>query len=123
MTKKTILIVDDSTSLRAAVRIALDTAGYDVVEAADGQDALGKLDGRKLHLVISDVNMPRLDGYGFVAAMKQKPSYKYTPVVMLTTEDSAAKKERGREAGVKAWIVKPFQPPTLLNVVSKLVLP
>jgi len=123
MTKKTILIVDDSTSLRAAVRIALDSAGYDVVEAADGQDALGKLDGRKLHLVISDVNMPRLDGYGFVTAMKQKASYKYTPVVMLTTEDSAAKKERGREAGVKAWIVKPFQPPTLLNVVSKLVLP
>lgn len=123
MTKKTILIVDDSTSMRAAVRIALDSAGYDVVEAADGQDALGKLDGRKLHLVISDVNMPRLDGYGFVTAMKQKPSYKYTPVVMLTTEDSAAKKERGREAGVKAWIVKPFQPPTLLNVVSKLVLP
>ncbi len=123
MTKKTILIVDDSTSLRAAVRIALDSAGYDVVEASDGQDALGKLDGRKLHLVISDVNMPRLDGYGFVAAMTQKASYKYTPVVMLTTEDSAAKKERGREAGVKAWIVKPFQPPTLLNVVSKLVLP
>lgn len=120
---KTILIVDDSSSLRMAVRIALTSAGYEVVEAEDGKQALGKLDGRKYHLVISDVNMPNLDGYGFVTAMKQMPNYKYTPVVMLTTEDGNDKKERGREAGVKAWIVKPFVPPQLLNVVSKLVMP
>jgi len=120
---KTILIVDDSSSLRMAVRIALTSAGYEVIEAEDGKAALAKLDGRKLHLVISDVNMPNLDGYGFVQAMKQMPAYKYTPVVMLTTEDSNEKKERGRDAGAKAWIVKPFQPPQLLTVVSKLVMP
>jgi two-component system chemotaxis response regulator CheY len=106
-----------------AVRIALSGAGYEVVEAEDGKQALTKLDGRKYHLVISDVNMPNLDGYGFVTAMKQMAAYKYTPVVMLTTEDSDDKKERGREAGAKAWIVKPFLPPQLLNVVSKLVMP
>jgi two-component system chemotaxis response regulator CheY len=120
---KTILVVDDSSSLRMAVRIALTGAGYEVVEAEDGKQALTKLDGRKYHLVISDVNMPNLDGYGFVQAMKQLAAYKYTPVVMLTTEDSNDKKERGREVGAKAWIVKPFLPPQLLNVVSKLVMP
>lgn len=120
---KTILVVDDSSSLRIAVRIALTGAGYEVVEAEDGKQALTKLDGRKYHLVISDVNMPNLDGYGFVQAMKQLAAYKYTPVVMLTTEDSNEKKERGREVGAKAWIVKPFLPPQLLNVVSKLVMP
>jgi two-component system chemotaxis response regulator CheY len=120
---KTILVVDDSSSLRMAVRIALSGAGYEVVEAEDGKQALTKLDGRKYHLVISDVNMPNLDGYGFVQAMKQLAAYKYTPVVMLTTEDSNDKKERGREVGAKAWIVKPFLPPQLLNVVSKLVMP
>jgi two-component system chemotaxis response regulator CheY len=121
--KKTILIVDDSTSLRTAVRIALSDAGYDVVEAEDGAKALAKLDGRKYHLVISDVNMPNLDGFAFVQAMKQKPAYKYTPVVMLTTEAGEEKKEKGRLAGAKAWVVKPFVPPQLLNVVSKLVMP
>jgi two-component system chemotaxis response regulator CheY len=121
--KKTILVVDDSTSLRTAVRIALNDAGYDVVEAEDGQAALGKLDGRKYHLVVSDVNMPRLDGISFVAAMKQMPNYKYTPVVMLTTEAGQDKMAKGKAAGAKAWMVKPFIPPQLIDVVSKLVMP
>lgn len=120
---KSILIVDDSSSLRKAVQIALQGAGYEVVEAEDGKHALTKLDGRKYHLVISDVNMPNLDGYGFVTAMKQMPAYKYTPVVMLTTENGDDKKEKGKAAGAKAWIVKPFLPPQLLDVVSKLVMP
>ncbi len=120
---KTILIIDDSSSLRKAVQIALVGAGYEVVEAEDGKQGLSKLDGRKYHLVISDVNMPNLDGYGFVEAMKQLPAYKYTPVVMLTTENGDDKKERGRQVGAKAWIVKPFLPPQLLTVVSKLVMP
>jgi two-component system, chemotaxis family, chemotaxis protein CheY len=120
---KTILVVDDSSSLRTAVRIALAGAGYEVVEADDGRNALTKLDGRKFHLVISDVNMPNLDGFGFVTAMKQMPAYKYTPVVMLTTEAGENKKAQGKAAGAKAWIVKPFLPPQLLDVVSKLVLP
>jgi two-component system chemotaxis response regulator CheY len=120
---KTILVVDDSSSLRTAVRIALTGEGYDVVEAEDGKVALSKLDGRKYHLVISDVNMPNMDGFTFVQTMKQNPSYKYTPVVMLTTESGDDKKERGKAAGAKAWIVKPFQPPQLLKVVSTLVMP
>lgn len=120
---KKILVVDDSGSLRTAVRIALQTAGYEVEEAADGEQALAKLDGRKYHLVISDVNMPQLDGLSMVRQMKTRPAYKYTPVVMLTTEVDAAKKEQGRLAGAKAWVVKPFQPPMLLDVVNRLVMP
>ncbi len=120
---KTIMIVDDSASLRQVVSIALTGAGYDVVEAFDGRDALTKLDGRKIHLVISDVNMPRLDGIGFVQEMKTVPAYKFTPVIMLTTESGDAKKRQGQEAGAKAWVVKPFQPQQMLNAVAKLVLP
>ena len=120
---KTILVVDDSASLRQVVSIALKGAGYDVVEACDGKDALGKLDGRKVHLVISDVNMPNMDGITFVKAAKQLPAYKFTPVIMLTTEAGEAKKQEGQAAGAKAWVVKPFQPAQMLTAVSKLVLP
>ncbi|MBV8037752.1 response regulator, partial [Roseateles sp.] len=84
--KKTILIVDDSASLRQVVGIALRGAGYDVIEACDGQDALNKLTGQKVHLMISDVNMPNMDGISFVKAVKQRPAYRFTPIVMLTTE-------------------------------------
>ena len=83
---KTILVVDDSASIRQVVSIALKGAGYSVIEAVDGKDALGKLDGQRINLVISDVNMPNMDGISFVKEMKQKPSYKFTPVIMLTTE-------------------------------------
>lgn len=120
---KTILVVDDSASLRQVVSIALKGAGYDVVEASDGKDALSKLDGRKVHLVISDVNMPNMDGITFVKEMKKLPSYKFTPVVMLTTENQEAKKAEGQAAGAKAWMVKPFAPAQMLNAVSKLILP
>ncbi|UZD97768.1 response regulator [Pseudomonas corrugata] len=120
---KTIMIVDDSASLRQVVSIALKSAGYDTVEACDGKDALSKLDGRKLHLIISDVNMPNMDGLTFVRAAKQLPAYKFTPVIMLTTEVSDAKKQEGQAAGAKAWVVKPFQPAQMLTAVSKLVLP
>jgi two-component system, chemotaxis family, chemotaxis protein CheY len=120
---KTILIVDDSTSFRQVVGMALKGAGYDVVEACDGKDALSKLDGRKYHLIISDVNMPNLDGIGFVRAAKELASYKFTPVIMLTTVSGEDKKAEGKAAGVRAWVVKPFQPPVLLDAVSKLVLP
>jgi two-component system chemotaxis response regulator CheY len=120
---KTIMIVDDSASLRQVVSIALKSAGYETVEACDGKDALSKLDGRKLHLIISDVNMPNMDGLTFVRAAKQLPAYKFTPVIMLTTEVSDAKKQEGQTAGAKAWVVKPFQPAQMLTAVSKLVLP
>ena len=120
---KTILIVDDSASIRQVVSLTLKGAGYDVVDAIDGKDALTKLDGRKINLVISDVNMPNMDGISFVKAMKVLPAYKFTPVIMLTTEGSEAMKRDGQAAGAKAWVVKPFQPAQMLDAVSKLILP
>lgn len=120
---KTIMIVDDSASLRQVVAIALKGAGYDVLEGSDGKDALSKLIGQKVHLIISDVNMPNMDGIAFVSAVKQRPAYKFTPVIMLTTESQEAKKREGQAAGAKAWVLKPFKPDVLLNAVQKLILP
>lgn len=120
---KTIMIVDDSSSLRQVVSIALKGAGYEVLEACDGRDALSKLTGQKLHLVISDVNMPNMDGITFVQEMKKLPTYKFIPVIMLTTEAGDNMKQAGQAAGAKAWVVKPFQPAQMLAAVSKLVLP
>jgi two-component system chemotaxis response regulator CheY len=117
---KVILVVDDSASIREVVGIALRSAGYEVIEASDGRDALGKLDGRRIHLIISDVNMPNMDGISLVKAVKDQPAYKFTPVLMLTTESTDAKKAEGKAAGAKAWLVKPFQPPVLLSAVAKL---
>ena len=120
---KTIMIVDDSASLRAVVGIALKGAGYSVIEGCDGRDALAKLDGQKINLIISDVNMPNMDGISFLSAVKQMPNYKFTPVIMLTTESATESKEAGRAAGAKAWMVKPFKPEALLSAVQKLVMP
>ncbi|MFT4174537.1 MAG: response regulator [Rhodocyclaceae bacterium] len=120
---KTILIVDDSFSLRQTLIIALRGAGYEVVEASDGRDGLTKLDGRKFNLIISDVNMPNMDGISFVKAAKQLPAYRFTPIIMLTTESDQTKVQAGKEAGVRAWVLKPFQPPALLDAVAKLVAP
>lgn len=120
---KTILIVDDSSSLRSVVGTALKGAGYDVIEAEDGKVALSQLNGQKIHLIISDVNMPNMNGIEFLKASKQIPAYKFTPVIMLTTESAEEKKMQGQAGGAKAWMVKPFQPPQLLNAVSKLILP
>jgi two-component system chemotaxis response regulator CheY len=118
---KTIMIVDDSASLRQVVSIALKGAGYDTLEASDGKDALSKLTGQKIHLIISDVNMPNMDGLTFVRQAKQLPAYKFTPVIMLTTEAGETKKQEGQAAGAKAWVIKPFQPAQMLAAVSKLV--
>jgi two-component system chemotaxis response regulator CheY len=120
---KRILMVDDSASVRQVVGIALRRAGYETLEAADGREALALLEGERVHLIISDVNMPVMNGIEFVKALKQKPASKYTPVVMLTTEGQDDMKQAGKAAGAKAWIVKPFSPPQLLDVVSKLILP
>jgi two-component system chemotaxis response regulator CheY len=120
---KTIMIVDDSPSLRAVVGIALKSAGYDVLEGSDGKDALSKLTGQKIHLIISDVNMPNMDGITFVKAVKQLPNYRFTPIIMLTTESQEEKKREGQAAGAKAWVVKPFKPEVLLGAVQKLILP
>lgn len=120
---KTIMIVDDSASIRQVVGIALKSAGYDVIEACDGKDALSKLTGQKINLIITDVNMPNMDGITFVTEAKKLPQYKFTPMMMLTTESADDKKQAGKAAGAKAWLTKPFQPPTLMAAVSKLVLP
>ena len=120
---KSILIVDDSASVRQVVGISLRHAGYEVIEGVDGKDALTKLKGQKVHLIISDVNMPNMDGISLVKAVKEMPAYKFTPIVMLTTESQEEKKRQGQAAGAKAWVVKPFKPDQLLSVVQKLVLP
>lgn len=121
---KTILIVDDSSSLRTVVKMGLNRAGYDVIEAGDGLQALGRLEAAaKVHLIVCDVNMPNMDGITFVTKVKQHPRHRFVPVIMLTTEGQDAKKEQGRAAGAKAWITKPFNPPVLLDAVSKLILP
>ena len=119
---KTVCIVDDSQSMRQLVRMTLSGAGYEVLEACDGEDALGKLRGRRVNLVISDVNMPRMDGISLLKALKADASHRFTPVLMLTTESEQSKKSEGQAAGAKAWIVKPFQPQQLLAAVQKLTL-
>ena len=120
---KTIMVVDDSASLRQVVGIALKGAGYSVIEGRDGADALAKLNGQRINLIISDINMPNMDGISFVTAVKQIPAYKFTPIIMLTTESEEDKKAQGKAAGAKAWVVKPFKPDVLLNAVQKLILP
>ena len=120
---KTIMIVDDSASMRRVVGIALKGAGYDVLEGVDGKDALSKLTGQKVHMIISDVNMPVMDGIAFLKAVKQMPAYKFTPVIMLTTESAEEKKREGQASGARAWVVKPFQPEQLINAVQRLCLP
>jgi len=120
---KIIMIVDDSASMRRVVGISLKGAGYDVIEGCDGKDALGKLTGQKVHLIISDVNMPVMDGIAFLKAVKQMPAYRFTPVIMLTTESAEEKKREGQAAGARAWVVKPFQPEQLVNAVQRLCLP
>ncbi|WBS01719.1 response regulator [Pseudoduganella sp. SL102] len=120
---KTIMVVDDSASIRQVVGIALRQAGYDVIEGSDGADALAKLTGQKVNLIISDVNMPNMDGISFVRELKTRPAYKFTPVMMLTTESQQEKKAQGQAAGARAWMVKPFKPEALLAAVQKLVMP
>jgi two-component system chemotaxis response regulator CheY len=120
---QTILVIDDSASLRQVVAMALQGAGYEVLQAGDGVAAMALLDGRKIHMAVCDVNMPRMNGIEFVKAAKALPNYRFLPILMLTTESQESKKEEGKAAGAKAWMVKPFSPASLLNAVSKLCLP
>jgi two-component system, chemotaxis family, chemotaxis protein CheY len=119
---KTILLVDDSASVRQVAGIALRRAGYETLEASNGKEGLAVLDGAKPNLIISDVNMPVMNGIEFLKAVKAHPTSKFTPVIMLTTEAGDDMKQQGRAAGAKAWIVKPFQPQTLIDAVAKLIL-
>ncbi len=118
---KTILVVDDSISIRLVVAQTLRAAGFTVIEAEDGVDALEKCNGQKLHLVISDLNMPRMDGINFVREMKQLPAYRFTPAIILTTETAEDKIAEGHAAGAKTWMIKPFKAERMLAVVSKIL--
>ena len=120
---KTILIVDDSASMRQLVTMVLSEAGYTVIEAVDGRHALTKLTGDKFHLIISDLNMPNMDGISFMKVVRSMPRYKFTPMIMLTTEGHEEPKREGQAIGAKAWMVKPFSKDQLLGAVAKLVLP
>lgn len=114
-----ILIVDDSASMRQLVSFTLQDAGFNVTQAVDGMDALTKSAPSKADMVITDLNMPNMDGIELIRQLRAKPEYKFTPIVMLTTESQDAKKQEGKQAGASGWIVKPFTPDQLVGVVKK----
>ncbi len=118
---KTIMTVDDSASIRQMVSFTLKGAGYDVIEATDGRDALSKLNGNPTHMVITDLNMPHLDGIGLIGELRKTPACKFIPIIMLTTESQDSKKQEGKAAGATGWIVKPFKAEQLLAVVKKVL--
>jgi two-component system chemotaxis response regulator CheY len=117
--KKLVLTVDDSKTIREMVSFTLKNADFDVVEACDGEEGLKILENKTPDLIISDVNMPKLDGFSFVKALRCLPKFKHVPVLMLTTEQTDEKKAEGRAAGATGWIVKPFDPEKLIQVVNK----
>jgi len=116
-----ILAVDDSPSMRKMVSFTLTGAGYQVVEAVDGQDAYEKAMSQSFDLVLTDQNMPRLDGLGLTRKLRDHPQFKSTPILMLTTESSDLMKQAGRAAGATGWLVKPFDPARLLDVIKKVI--
>ena len=116
-----ILAVDDSASMRQMVSFTLKSAGYQVVEAIDGQDAWEKSVGRDFDLVLTDQNMPRLDGIGLTRKLRENPKFKATPILILTTESSEQMKNAGRSAGATGWLVKPFDPTKLIEVIRKVI--
>jgi len=117
----TILAVDDSASMRQMVAFTLKSAGHQVTEACDGQDALKKAKGNKFSLVLSDVNMPIMDGIALIKELRAMGDYKFTPILMLTTESTGEKKQEGKAAGATGWIVKPFNPDQLLATIKKVL--
>ncbi len=116
-----ILAVDDSASIRQMVSFTLKGAGYEVVEASDGEDALSKARAKSVNLVITDVNMPKMDGISLIRELRKLNSYKFTPILMLTTESAPEKKAEGKSAGATGWIVKPFNPDQLLATIKKVL--
>jgi two-component system, chemotaxis family, chemotaxis protein CheY len=118
---KTVLTVDDSASIRQMVTFTLKSSGYTVVEAADGQEGLEKAKANAVNLVLTDQNMPKMDGLTLIKTLRGLPQYKSTPILMLTTESSDAMKSQGKAAGATGWLVKPFDPQKLLEVVKKVI--
>jgi len=119
---KTVLVVDDSVSMRQMVTFTLTGAGYEVVEAGDGKEAVDKLNGgAKPNLVITDLNMPNMDGISLIKAIRGMGAHKFTPILMLTTESSDDKKKEGQSAGATGWVVKPFNPEQMLATIKKVM--
>jgi two-component system chemotaxis response regulator CheY len=116
-----ILTVDDSNSIRQMVAYTLRKAGYEVIEAVDGKDGLAKVNATKFDLIVTDLNMPLMDGIQMIAAVRKLPGYSFIPILMLTTESQAEKKDAGKKAGATGWIVKPFNEEQLVSVIQKLV--
>ena len=117
----TILAVDDTASMRQMISFTLNSAGHEVIQAADGKEALKILQGKKVDLVIADINMPNMDGITLVKSLRALADYKFTPILVLTTESQEAKRQQGKVAGATGWIVKPFNPEQLLTVVKKVL--
>ncbi len=118
---KKILTVDDSASIRQMVSFTLKEAGYEVSEAFDGVDAVNKSLNNQFNLIITDLNMPNMDGITLIKKLRENPNYKFTPIIMLTTESQETKKQEGKAAGATGWIVKPFTPEQLVAVVKKVL--
>jgi two-component system chemotaxis response regulator CheY len=118
---KVIMTADDSASIRQMVSFTLKDAGYEVVEAVDGQEALDKLVAQPIHMLVTDLNMPKMDGIELIRKVRSESRYRFMPIIMLTTESQAAKKQEGKAAGATGWIVKPFKPEQLLAVVRKVL--
>ena len=118
---KLIMTADDSASVRQMVGFTLKQAGYDVVEAVDGKDALEKITGSGVNMLITDLNMPHMDGIELIRQVRAQPQFKFIPIIMLTTESQAGKKQEGKAAGATGWIVKPFKPEQLVAVVKKVL--
>jgi two-component system chemotaxis response regulator CheY len=118
---KSILAIDDSASIRQMVGFTLKSSGYEVVEAVDGMDGLDKAKGKTFNLILTDQNMPRMDGLTLIKTLRALPQYKTVPILMLTTESSDAMKQQGRAAGATGWLVKPFDPQKLVEVVKKVI--
>ena len=114
---KRVMTVDDSATVRQVLRMTLEDSGYEVVEAKDGQDALNKLSDADFDMMVTDLNMPNMDGIDLIREVRKKPGNRFTPIIMLTTESQAEKKAEGKTAGASGWVVKPFKPEQLLNVV------
>jgi two-component system chemotaxis response regulator CheY len=119
---KTALVVDDSPTMRQMVALTLSNAGFKVVEAEDGKDAVKKVAaGPKMDIVVTDLNMPEMDGISLIKELRKMAAFRFTPILMLTTESAADKKQAGKEAGATGWIVKPFNPELMLKVIAKVL--
>ena len=116
-----VLVIDDSEMMRQMVSFTLREANFEVVEAVNGQDGLQKIEGEKLDLILTDLNMPVMDGISFIRNARALAATRYTPILMLTTESQAEKKAAGKAAGATGWLVKPFDPPKLLSVIAKVL--